>query len=133
MIRFAEALEVDDLPLPQEADDIVHIRVVRQAQNVIVGEAGLLLGGQVLSQVGDGVAGGLDGAGGPWEAGGGGGIDAGGVVHKVGGESGVCPDLLVGEVPGQLVDDSRHHFHMAQLLGAYRGAEMYRFKAGRIQ
>ena len=43
MIRFAEALEVDDFPFPQEADHVVHIRIVRQAQDVVVGKAGLLL------------------------------------------------------------------------------------------
>ena len=40
---FAEALEVDDFPLPQELDDIVHIRVVTQAKDVIIGYASLLL------------------------------------------------------------------------------------------
>ena len=40
---FAEALEVDDLPLPQEADYVVYIRVVGQPENVIVGEPCLLL------------------------------------------------------------------------------------------
>lgn len=40
---FAEALKMDDFAFPQEADDIVHIRVVGETENVIVGEAGLLL------------------------------------------------------------------------------------------
>ena len=31
-----EALEVDDLPLPQELDHIVHIRVIGQPQDVVV-------------------------------------------------------------------------------------------------
>jgi hypothetical protein len=34
---------MDDLPFPQETDHIVHIRVVGQAQNIIIGEAGFLL------------------------------------------------------------------------------------------
>lgn len=129
MFRFAEALEVDNLPFPEEPDHVVHIRVVGQPQNVVVGEPGLLFGGQVLSQVGDNVAGGLDRACGPGEAGGGGWVDAGGVVHKVGGERGVVPYLLVGEVPSQLVDNGRHHLHVPQLLSTCRGAEMYQFKA----
>ena len=41
--RLAKALEVDDLPLPQELDDIIHIRVVRDAQNIVVGSSGFLL------------------------------------------------------------------------------------------
>lgn len=40
--RLAEALEVNDLPLTQEADDVVDIRVVGKAQNVVIGEAGFL-------------------------------------------------------------------------------------------
>ena len=40
---FAEALEVDDLPLPEEADDVVHVRVIGQAEDVVIGLPGLLL------------------------------------------------------------------------------------------
>ena len=39
---LAETLEVYDLPLPQEADHVVHIRVIRQAEDIVVGHAGLL-------------------------------------------------------------------------------------------
>ena len=35
--RLAEALEMHDLPRAEEADDVVHIRIVRQAQNVVIG------------------------------------------------------------------------------------------------
>ena len=40
---FAEALVVHHLPLAQEADDVVDVRVVGQAQDVVVGRARLLL------------------------------------------------------------------------------------------
>ncbi len=40
---FAEALEVDHLPLAQELDDVVHVRVVAEAEDVVVGHPGLLL------------------------------------------------------------------------------------------
>ena len=39
---LAKALEVDDLPLPQEADDVVHVRVVGQTEDVVIGDPGLL-------------------------------------------------------------------------------------------
>ena len=39
---LAKALEVDDLPLPQEADDVVHVRVVGQAEDIVVGLSCLL-------------------------------------------------------------------------------------------
>ena len=40
---LAKALEVDDLPLPQEFDHIVHIRVIAEPENVVVGYSRLLL------------------------------------------------------------------------------------------
>ena len=40
---LAEALEVDHLPGPEEFDDIVDIGVIGQAQNVVIGDPGLLL------------------------------------------------------------------------------------------
>lgn len=39
---LAKALEVDDLPLPQEADDVVHVRIIAETQDVIVCDAGFL-------------------------------------------------------------------------------------------
>ena len=38
-----EALEVDDLPLPQELDHVVHIRVIGQPQDVVIGYPCFLL------------------------------------------------------------------------------------------
>ena len=38
-----EALEVDDLPLPEELDDVVDVRIIAQTQDVVVGDPGLLL------------------------------------------------------------------------------------------
>ena len=43
MVCFAETLEVDDFPLSQETDDIVDVRVVGKAEDIVVGEAGFLL------------------------------------------------------------------------------------------
>lgn len=40
---LAEALEMHDFPGAQELDDIVDIRVVAEPQDVVVGDAGLLL------------------------------------------------------------------------------------------
>ena len=40
---FAEALEVNDLPLPQEFNDIINVRIIGQTQDIVIGDAGLLL------------------------------------------------------------------------------------------
>ena len=41
-----------DFPGAQELDDIVDIRIVAEPQDVVVGDAGLLLCCQVLVQIG---------------------------------------------------------------------------------
>lgn len=40
---FAKSLEVHDLPLPQELDHIVHIRIVTEPKNVVIRDSRLLL------------------------------------------------------------------------------------------
>ena len=40
---LAEPLEVDDFPLPEEANDIVDIRIVTDAQDVVIGHPCFLL------------------------------------------------------------------------------------------
>lgn len=40
--RFAEALEVNHLPFPQELDYVIYIRIIGQTQDVIIGYPGLL-------------------------------------------------------------------------------------------
>ena len=58
----AEALEVHDFAFAEEANDVFDVGVVDQAQDVVVGQAGLLFGRQVLVQVGQGIASRLQGA-----------------------------------------------------------------------
>ncbi len=41
--RFAEPLEMDNLPFPQELDHIIDIRVIAEAKNVIIGDPRFLL------------------------------------------------------------------------------------------
>ena len=53
---FAETLEMDDFALTEEADGIGDVGIVGKAQDVVVDDARLLFGGQVLGDVGDGVA-----------------------------------------------------------------------------
>ena len=40
---FAKALEVDDLPGPEEFDGVADVRVVGEAEDVVIGHAGFLL------------------------------------------------------------------------------------------
>ena len=60
---FTEALVVDDLPGSEELDGFTDIRILDQAQNVVVGGAGFLLRSHVFHQIGDGIALGLEFAG----------------------------------------------------------------------
>lgn len=122
MVCFAEPLEVDDFPLPQKADHIIHIRIVGQTENVVVGEAGFLLRRQILGQICDDVPGDLHSGGRPGIAGGKLRVYAGGVIHKIRVKAGGL-DLAVAEVPGELVHQGADHLQMAQLLSTYQGAK----------
>ena len=42
-LRFAKALEMHDFPGPEELDGIADIRVIGKAENIVVGNASLLL------------------------------------------------------------------------------------------
>ena len=126
---LAEALVVDDLPLAQEADDVADVGVVAQAQDVVVGDAGLLLGGHILGEVGENVALDADACGIPGCAGGGSGVDAGRVVHEVGLVSGLF-DLLGRHVARELVDDCADHLKVSQLLGTDIGQQPLELRTG---
>ena len=43
MVCITKPLEVDDLALAQEADHVIDIRIIGQAENIVIGKAGLLL------------------------------------------------------------------------------------------
>lgn len=61
---FPEPLEMDDFPCPEEFNGIIDVRIVfDQPEDIIVGRSGFLFGSEVLCQIGDGVAGGLEGSG----------------------------------------------------------------------
>ena len=51
MVCFAEPLEMDDFPLPQEADGIADIVIFHHAQDIIVGSAGFLFRGEVFKKI----------------------------------------------------------------------------------
>ena len=113
----AEALEVHDFAFAEEANDVFDVGVVDQAQDVVVGQAGLLFGRQILVQVGQGIAGRLQGGRRKGIAGRGLRIDAGRVVDIVGVKAAGL-DFSRGEVAGELEDDGADHLGVAKLLGA---------------
>ena len=49
--RVTEALVMNDLTGAQETDRVLHVRVVAQAQNVVIRHAGFLLRGEILIEV----------------------------------------------------------------------------------
>ena len=107
----------------QETDYIVDIRIVRQTKDVVIGLTGLLLGGQVLGQISNDISCCLDRSCRPGEAGSCRGVNPGGVIDKIGGKTGIGFDLLVCEIAGQLVDNGRYHFQMAQFFSTESGGE----------
>ena len=115
----AEALEVYDFAGTQELDWLAYIGVVDQAQQVVVGGAGFLLGGKVLKQIGDRIALALQRGSRERDAGRRLRIDTGGVVDKVGVKAAFL-DLLGRQVARQLIDDRSNHFLMGKFLRAYK-------------
>ena len=111
-----------DLPLAEELDGLPDVGVVAEAEDVVVGHAGLLLGGQILVEVGDHIP--LD----PHvlhvkgHARGGHGVETQRVIHEVGGEGGVL-DLLLREVAGELVQDGGDHLQMGEFFRADVGQD----------
>ena len=41
--RLAKSLEVYNFPFPKEFDYVIHIRIIRQPQDIVIGNSGLLL------------------------------------------------------------------------------------------
>ena len=117
--RVAEALEVYDFSCAQEFDRLTHVRIVDQAQQIVVGRAGFLLGRHIFKQIGDRVALGLERHRAPRCAGGELRVNARGVIDKVGIKAALL-DLLGGQVAGKLIDDRGDHLHVCEFLGAYR-------------
>lgn len=121
---LAEALEMDHFSFAQEPDHVVHVRIVAETENVVVGFACLLFCCHVFTQVSDHITRGLNGCSAPRETGCGGGIYAGGVVYKISGKIGVGFDLLFGQVARQLMHNGCDHLHVAQFLCTYKGVKM---------
>lgn len=114
---FTEPLEVDDLPLPEEADGVTDFRIVDGAQNVVVGGAGFLFRSQVFKQVRNGIPFALEFAGVKGDTACRLRSYTDGVVNVVGAEAGGL-NLLHGEVAGQLPDNGGHNLHVPQFFGA---------------
>ena len=117
-VCFTKTLEVNHLAFPEELDGLAHVRFLDQAENVLIGGAGFLLCGQILCQVGDGVALHLEFTGvegdtcrcrGPY---------AYGVIHIVGGKAALF-DFFHGEIAGQLMNDGADHLHVCKFFRAY--------------
>ena len=119
---------MDDLPLAQEADNVVYVGIIREPENIIVGSARLLLGGKVLCEIGDHIA--ADG-------------DADRVPRHARRRlrkyaermiDKICVkalrlDFLRRQIPGELVDDRANHFQVTELFRADVGKDSLDFVA----
>ena len=116
---FAEALEVYDFSLAEEANDVVYIWVIGQAKNVVVGGAGFLFGAHVFHQVSDHIALHLHGSCGPGctrcELG----IYCCGVVNEISVKACLL-DLIHCEISCQLVHDGAYHLEVTQFFYPHR-------------
>ena len=116
---FAEALVMHHLPLAQEPDDVRHVRVVGQLQDVVVRDAGFLFGRHALVQIRNRVAFYRQAHRREWRAGRAHRVDSRGVIDEIVRKSGRL-DFFHRQVPGQLVDDGADHFKVAEFLYTQR-------------
>ena len=121
--RLTETLKMHDLAFAEKTDHIGDVGVVREPENIVVGDAGFLFGGKVLGQICDDVARNLHSRGGPRIAGGKLGVYAGGMVDKIGVKA-CLTYLLCCQVPGQLMNNGRYDLHVTQFFCADCGYEL---------
>jgi len=116
--RFTEALEVDNFALSQEFDRVADVRVIDQAEQVIIGLARLLLCRKVFEQVCQRIAGGLDHCRSPRNTARRLRVYARGVVNKVYVKPALF-DFFHAQVAGELVQNRAHHLEVCEFFGAY--------------
>lgn len=115
---FTESLEMNDFPLPQELDGGAYVRIIHQAQDIVISAAGLLLCGHVFEQISDNIPFGLKFAG-----------IKGDTACRLGPDS-QCMVYIVlvkaaffnffhAQVAGELEYDGADDLQMSQFLGAY--------------
>ena len=73
--------------------------------------------GQIFSEISNHIALDRHTGGAPRKTGGGSGIDTRRVIHKIGVEA-RCFDLIIAQIPCQLVDNCSDHFQVSEFLGA---------------
>lgn len=112
---FAKALQMHDLSLPQEADWLTHIGIVRETQNIVIRCPGLLFCSKVFAQVGDGIAAGLEERGSERCAAGCLWPHAEGMIHIVSFKS-AGADLFRCQISCQLADDRADDLNVCQLF-----------------
>lgn len=127
---LAEALVMHNLALAQELDGVAHIGIIRKAQDVVIRYAGLLLGGEVFVDVCQRVARYGDTRRTERRAGGRCRVNARRVVDEIRIKA-LLLNLLLRQIPRQLVHDCPHHLEMSEFFGAYirdRNAPVYQMR-----
>ena len=107
---------MNNLTLSQEADRGGHFRIPDSPQYVVISGTRLLFGSQILSQVGNNIALGLEFAGIERDSSGSLRPQSGGMIDIIRTKTRVL-NFFHGEILGQLINDSAYHFKMRKLLG----------------
>ena len=119
---FSKTLEMDHLPLAQEADHIVDIRIIRQPQNIFIRDTGFLLCCHVLGQIGNNIALNRQRSSGEGKTAGRCWVDPGCPVNEICVKT--CGfNLFLCQIPGQLVDNGADHFQMSKFFCTCMGVK----------
>ena len=123
---IAKSLKMRDLPLAQEFDGVADVGVVYETENIIIGYARLLLGGEVFVQIGKYIA--LDADIGCREGCSCGRlrINACGVINEIGIKSRSF-DFFGIQISGELIENCRNHFQVGKFFCTERSKEKITF------
>lgn len=106
---------MDNFPLSQELDHIIHIRVIRKSQNIIVCHTRFLFCCKVFCQIGNWIALYTDRSSIPRESRGRCGIYTGRMIHKIRSKRRVL-NLAVFQIPCKLVYNCTDDFQVPQFF-----------------
>ena len=118
-----------NFPLPQEFNHVIHVWVVAEPQNVVIGDPGFLLSRQILHQIRHGISFDCHTGSIPGTARSGSGVDTNGMVNKIGSETGVF-DLAVVQISRQLMHNGSNHFQMTQFFCTNVRQQAFQFIKG---
>ena len=121
--RFAETLKMNDFPFTEKSNNIVHVGIVTQPEDIIIGHSGLLLCGKIFGKIRDHIAFDTDGRRIPGCTGSKLGKYPCGVIHEVRGKIRHSYIVFL-DVAGQLMNDRADNLQVGEFFRTNQRVKM---------